>query len=201
MIKSLGILALLALGCSPISPVSPKAPAAQIPPGLSFQPQPVPLPTAKPKYIPPPVLLEPEPEESQTPIELPGPKLVAALAVLEKGELLQCTELYGFSSLPFGPPETEIEGLRVVPIGVPCLVQFKDQVVPATCGNKVSEELRKKSNLIWEQNYYFDGLRDDLGKLEESCSENQGAWWDELKGGRYPDFLVVYPSPQQLEMF
>jgi hypothetical protein len=127
--------------------------------------------------------------------------LVGVLAVFEGEELLQCTEIYGFSALPFGPPEMETSGVRLVPIGNPCRVQFEGQFIPAMCGNKVSEEARKKSNLIWEQNYYFESLRENLGTLETNCGTEGGAWWDENKGGRYPDFLSVYPSPPQLEMF
>ena len=208
MTKTSGLLALFFVGCTAVNPPpKPPAPIETPPPGFNFQPQPVPLPKAEPEYLPPPPVslespppkLEPTPEPNY--LSLPNPKLVAALAVFQDKRLLQCTELYGFSVLPSGPPETETSGLRLVPIGKPCRLQFKDQVIPAMCGLEVSEATRQKTNMVWEQNYYFESFVGALEDLKKNCDEESGAWWDETKGGRYPDFLSVYPTPPRSEMF
>jgi hypothetical protein len=198
MTKALGLLALSTIGCVSATLPSPQK-TDSLAPGLDFKPEPATLSEAEPepKYTHPP-----KPQSEPEFMAIPNPRLVAALAVFQSGKLLQCTEVYGFSRLPFGPPETEIGGgIRLVPIGAPCRTRFGNQFVPAMCGNEVAEEVRKKSNMIWEQNYYFEPLLKDLGKLEANCRKEGGSWWDELEGGQFPDFLSVYPTPPHTEMF
>jgi hypothetical protein len=201
MTKALGPLALFTIGCASATLAGPQKTDALT--GLDLKPQPATILEVEPEPSTPKPQSEPKFNfKIPDPADIPNPRLVAALAVFQRDELLQCTEIYGFSRLPFGPPEAEIgDGIRLVPIGGSCRTKFGNQFVPAMCGSVVAEEVRKKSNMIWEQNYYFESLREDLGELEANYRKEGGSWWDEIRGGQFPDFLSVYPTPPYTEKF